>query len=61
MVGLRGGVRLGRVRLWVGAGGLRLVRAETVKVQSSSPGVADRAVLSAWDAELGLGLGFRFE
>jgi hypothetical protein len=58
---LRGGLRLGRARLWLSGRGLRLVHAETVKVQSTSPGVADRAVLSAWDAQLGLGAGFRFE
>jgi hypothetical protein len=58
---LRGGLRLGRARLWLNARGLRLVHAETVKVQSSSPGVADSAALNAWDVQFGAGLGFRFE
>jgi len=58
---LRGGLRLGRVRLWLNARLLRLVHEENVKIQSSSPGVADSAVLSAWDAQLGAGVGVRFE
>jgi hypothetical protein len=58
---LRGGFGLGRVRLWLNARGLRLVRAETVKVQSTSPGVADSVALNAWDVQVGVGLGFRFE
>ena len=58
---LRGGLRLGRFSLWLNARGLRLVHAETVKVQSSSPGVADRATLNAWDLQIGVGLGVRFE
>ena len=58
---LRGGLRLGRFSLWLNARGLRLVRAETVKVQSTSPGIADRAALNAWDVQLGVGLGVRFE
>ena len=57
---LRGGVRLGRARLWLNARGLRLVHAEIVKVRSTSPGVADNAALNAWDVQLGVGLGFRF-
>jgi hypothetical protein len=40
---------------------LRLVHAETVKIQSSSPGVADSAALNVWDVQLGVGLGVRFE
>jgi hypothetical protein len=47
--------------VWLNARGLRLIHGETVKVQSTSPGVADSAALSAWDMQLGLGLGFRFE
>jgi hypothetical protein len=58
---LRGGLRLGRFSVWLNARGLRLIHGETVKVQSPSPGVADSAALSAWDMQLGLGLGFRFE
>jgi hypothetical protein len=58
---LRGGLHLGRFTVWLNARGLRLAHGETVKVQSTSPGVADRAGLSAWDVQLGLGLGFRFE
>jgi len=58
---LRGGLRLGRARLWLNARVLRLVHAETVKVQSTSPGVADSAALTPWDLQLGVGLGFRFE
>ena len=58
---LRGGLRLGRFSLWLNARGLRLVHAETVKVQSSSPGIADSATLSAWDVQFGAGLGVRFE
>jgi len=58
---LRGGLRLGRFSLWANARGLRLVHAETVKVQSSSPGVADRATLNTWDLQVGMGLGVRFE
>lgn len=58
---LRGGLRLGRFRLWANARMLRFVHAETVKVQSTSPGVADSATLNAWDAQLGVGLGYRFE
>jgi hypothetical protein len=58
---LRGGLRLGRARLWLNTRLLRLVHAETVKVQSSSPGVADSAALNAWDVQLGVGLGVCFE
>jgi len=58
---LRGGFRLGRARLWLNARGLRLAHAETVKIKSTSPGVADSATLSAWDVQIGLGLGYRFE
>ena len=58
---LRGGLRLRRFSLWLNARGLRLVHAETVKVQSTSPGVADSATLNAWDVQLGVGLGFRYE
>jgi hypothetical protein len=32
-----------------------------VKVQSTSPGVADSATLNAWDLQIGVGLGFRYE
>ncbi|HEX7598512.1 MAG TPA: hypothetical protein VF518_09875 [Polyangia bacterium] len=58
---LRGGLRLGRYRLWVNARLLRLVYAENVKIQSSSPGLGNSASLSPWDAQLGAGVGFRFE
>lgn len=58
---LRGGLRLGRFSLWLNARGLRLVHAETVKVQSTSPGIADSATLNAWDLQIGVGLGVRFE
>ena len=58
---LRGGLRLGQVRIWIGARMVGLLRAETVKVQSTSPGVADRFVLSKWDAQLGAGGGYRFQ
>lgn len=58
---LRGGFRLGRSRLWLNTRLLRLVHSETVKVQSTSPGVADSATLTAWDVQLGVGFGFRFE
>lgn len=58
---LRGGLRFGQFQLWASARALRLLKADTVKIQSSSPGVADSATLSAWDAQLGMGLGFRFE
>jgi len=58
---LQGGLRWGRYRLGVDARLLRLVHTETVKVHSTSPGVADSAGLSVWDVQLGLGLGFRFE
>jgi hypothetical protein len=40
---------------------LRLAHAETVKVQSTSPGVADSATLNGWDLQIGVGLGVRFE
>lgn len=58
---LRGGLHLGRFTAWVNARGLRLLHGETVKIQSTSPGVADSAGLGPWDVQLGLGLGFRFE
>jgi hypothetical protein len=58
---LRGGLHLGRYTVWLNARGLRLLHGETVKIQSTSPGVADSAELGAWDVQLGLGLGFRFE
>ena len=58
---LRGGLRFGRARLWLNARVLSLVHADTVKVESTSPGVGDRASLSRWDGQLGAGLGFRFE
>jgi hypothetical protein len=58
---LRAGLRLGRVHLWANTRLLRLAHAEEVKVRSSSPGVADSAALNAWDVQLGMGVGFRFE
>jgi hypothetical protein len=58
---LRAGLRLGRFRLWSNARLVRLVHAENVKIQSNSPGVADSASLNAWDVQLGVGLGVRFE
>jgi hypothetical protein len=61
VVDVRGGLRRGRARLWLSVRGLRLVHAETVTIQSSSPGVAHSTALSAWDVQLGVGLGFRFE
>lgn len=57
---LRAGVRLGRFRLWSNARALRLVGTETVKIASTSPGVADSARLDAWDVQLGVGVGTRF-
>jgi hypothetical protein len=61
LAGLRGGLRLGRARLWLETRMLRLARAETVKVQSTSPGIADSSRLGAWDVQLGVGLGLNFE
>jgi hypothetical protein len=58
---LRGGLRLGRFSLGLSARGVRLVQAETLKVQSTSPGIADSATLNAWDLQIGVGLGVRFE
>jgi hypothetical protein len=58
---LRAGLPLGRFRLWSSARGLRLVHAETVKVQSISPRPANTVGLSSWDLQIGLGLGYRFE
>jgi hypothetical protein len=58
---LRGGLRLGRARLWLDTRLLRLARAETVKIRSTSPGVADSARLSAWDLQIGLGFGLCFD
>lgn len=58
---LRAGLRYGDWRLWVNARGFRFAHGDTVKIQSSSPGVADSATLSAWDAQLGVGVGVRFE
>jgi hypothetical protein len=59
LVDLRGGLQLGRFSLWLNARGLRLAHAETVKVQSTSPGVADSTTLNAWDLHIGAGLGVR--
>ena len=61
LAGLRAGLRVGRFRLGADARLVRLAHAETVMIQTSSPGVGDRAVLSPWDVQLGVGLGFRFE
>jgi hypothetical protein len=61
IVDLRAGLCFGRLRLWWGARLLRLVHGETVKVQSITPTVANRRALNAWDAQFGVGLGFRFE
>jgi hypothetical protein len=61
LVDLRGGLLFGRLQLWAGARVLGLVHSDSVKIQSSSPGVADSATLRAWDAQLGLGMGVRFE
>jgi hypothetical protein len=58
---LRVGFRLGRFRLWPDARLARMVRTETVKIQSTSPNVADSATLDPWDLQLGVGLGYRFE
>ena len=61
VVDLRAGLRFGRFRLWWNARVLRLVHAETMKVQSITPSVANSVALNAWDAQVGMGLGFRFE
>ena len=61
LVELRGGVRLGRARVWAGARGLRLAFDENVKIRSSSPGVNDSATLSPWDLQVAVGLGWAFE
>jgi hypothetical protein len=58
---VRAGLRFGRYRLWSNARLLRLFQGETVKVASSSPGIADSSALAAWDVQLGLGFGVRFE
>jgi hypothetical protein len=58
---LRGGLRLGRYSVWLNARGLRLAQAETVKVQSTSPGVGDSATLNRWDLQIGTGLGVRLD
>jgi len=58
---LRGGLRFGRIRVWLNARAVGLARSESVRVQSSSPGVADSAELGAWDLQVGGGLGYRFE
>jgi hypothetical protein len=58
---LRAGVPIGRVRVWADARLVRLVHGENVKIQSTSPNVADNATLDAWDLQLGVGLGYRFE
>lgn len=58
---LRGGLALGRVRLFASVRLLGLARSEAVKIQSTSPGIADTARFSRWDAQIGVGLGFRFE
>jgi hypothetical protein len=58
---LRAGVRLGRFRLWSDARVVRVASAETVKVDSTSPGIADSAALAAWDVQLGVGVGTRFD
>jgi hypothetical protein len=58
---LRVGLPLGRLRIWTDVRLLRLLVGETVKIQSGSPNVGDTATLTAWDVQLGAGLGFRFE
>jgi hypothetical protein len=61
IVDLRGGIVIGRYHLWLNARALRLLHQETVNIASSSPGVADRVTLRAWDAQFGLGFGMRFQ
>jgi hypothetical protein len=61
LAGAHCGIRLGRFRVSVDARALRLARAETVKVTSSSPGIGDSAGLDAWDLQVGAGVGFRFD
>lgn len=61
LVDVRGGLRMGRFRLWSNASFVELVHSETVKIQSTSPGVADSAALAAWDFQVGGGLGFHFQ
>lgn len=58
---VRGGLSLGRVRVFASARVLGLARSEAVKIQSTSPGIADTATFSRWDLQLGGGLGFLFK
>lgn len=61
LVDVRAGLGFGRVYISTNARLLRLLHDETIRIQSTSPGVGDSAVLTAWDLQLGVGLGVRFE
>lgn len=61
LVDVRAGLGFGRVYISTNARVLRLLHDETIRIQSTSPGVGDSAVLTAWDLQLGVGLGVRFE
>jgi hypothetical protein len=58
---LRGGVQLGRFRIWLNARLLRLFHQETITIASSSLDNNDTSRLNAWDAQLGIGMGTRFQ
>lgn len=61
VVDLRGGVHLGRFRCWLNARLLRLLHAETITISSGDVEADDTSRLAAWDVQLGIGMGVRFE
>lgn len=61
VVDLRGGVHLGRFRCWLNARLLRLLHAETITIASGDSETDDTSRLRAWDLQLGMGVGARFE
>lgn len=58
---VRGGAQLGRFRVWLNARLLRLFHQETITIASSGLEHDDTSRLNAWDTQLGIGMGARFE
>jgi hypothetical protein len=57
---LRAGLQLEKIRIWLGVRLLRLFHDESIAI-TSGPGITDTSALNAWDLQVGVGIGTRFE
>jgi hypothetical protein len=57
---VRAGLQLETIRVWLGVRLLRLFHEESIAI-ASSPGKTDASSLNAWDLQVGVGIGSRFE